>query len=335
MPGTAIVAMIVAFLAGALLPFALIPLLKRLGVIDVPNDRSSHTITAVRGLGLTITVAIMLGFSIIWFTADNPSGGLLPVVAGVALAAAILGWVEDYRGVSVGWRFSLQLIIGALGTTAMVILTGSSWWWILVGALALSAYINVANFMDGINGISGLHGMVVGLFFAGAGAIDHQTWLIAPSLVVAAAFASFLPWNLGRGHVFLGDVGSYLLGGSLAALGAAAFLNGMEAGYLLGPVVIYLADTGYTLLVRIRGGERWYAAHRQHVYQRLTDVGLSHLGSALMVSVATALCAGGAMLAVLSNGAGQYLWGVVILLVVLLYLSSPAWIRRLRGNVAA
>ncbi|MGP5196817.1 UDP-phosphate glycosyltransferase [Arthrobacter rhombi] len=335
MPGTAIVALIVAFLAGVLLPFALIPLLKRLGVIDVPNDRSSHTITAVRGLGLTITVAIMLGFSIIWFTADNPSGGLLPVVAGVALAAAILGWVEDYRGVSVGWRFSLQLIIGALGTTAMVILTGSSWWWILVGALALSAYINVANFMDGINGISGLHGMVVGLFFAGAGAIDHQTWLIAPSLVVAAAFASFLPWNLGRGHVFLGDVGSYLLGGSLAALGAAAFLNGMEAGYLLGPVVIYLADTGYTLLVRIRGGERWYAAHRQHVYQRLTDVGLSHLGSSLMVAVATALCAGGAMLAVPSNGVGQYLWGVFILFVVFLYLSSPAWIGRLRGKVAA
>lgn len=335
MAGTAIVAIAVAFVAGVLLPFALIPLLQRLGVIDVPNDRSSHTITAVRGLGLTITVAIMAGFAIIWATADNASGGLLPVVAGVALAAAVLGWVEDYRGVSVGWRFSLQLIIGAVGTTAMVILTGSSWWWILVGALALGAYINVANFMDGINGISGLHGLVVGLFFAGAGAIDDQAWLIAPSLVVAAAFASFLPWNLGRGHVFLGDVGSYLLGGTLAALGAAAFLNGMEAGYLLGPVAIYLVDTGYTLLVRIRGGERWYAAHRQHVYQRLTDVGLSHLGSSLMVAAATALCAGGAMLAVLSNGVGQYLWGVFILLVVLLYLSSPAWIGRLRGNVAA
>lgn len=335
MAGTAIVAIAVAFVAGVLLPFALIPLLQRLGVIDVPNDRSSHTITAVRGLGLTITVAIMAGFAIIWATADNASGGLLPVVAGVALAAAVLGWVEDYRGVSVGWRFSLQLIIGAVGTTAMVILTGSSWWWILVGALALGAYINVANFMDGINGISGLHGLVVGLFFAGAGAIDHQAWLIAPSLVVAAAFASFLPWNLGRGHVFLGDVGSYLLGGTLAALGAAAFLNGMEAGYLLGPVAIYLADTGYTLLARIRGGERWYAAHRQHVYQRLTDVGLSHPASALMVAGATALCAGGAMMAVQSVGWGQYLWGIFILAIVLAYLSSPVWIGRLRRSVAA
>lgn len=328
-----ILAIALAFIAGVLLPFALIPLLQRLGVIDVPNDRSSHSFTAVRGLGLTITVAIMLGFALIWFAGDHGSKGLLPVVAAVALAAAVLGWIEDYRGVSVGWRFGIQLIIGAVGTAAMVAITDSSWWWVLLGALALCAYINVANFMDGINGISGLHGMVVGLFFAGAGAIDDQSWLIAPSLVVAAAFASFLPWNLGRGHVFLGDVGSYLLGASLAALGAAAFLNGMDAGYLLGPVVIYLADTSYTLLARIRAGERWYAAHRQHVYQRLTDVGLSHLGSALMVAVATALCAAGAMFSVLADGAGKPLWGLFILIVVLAYLSSPAWISRLRRIV--
>lgn len=320
-----------AFVAGVLLPFALIPILRRLGVLDVPNDRSSHTVTAVRGVGLTITLAVLIGFAIIWWAGPRTDGPLLPVVAAIAVAAATLGWIEDYRGVSVGWRFGLQLAIGALGTTAMVVITDSSWWWVLVGALALTAYINVANFMDGINGISGLHGMTVGVFFAGTALLDDQPWLVAPALVVAAAFASFLPWNLGRGHVFLGDVGSYLLGATLAALGAAAFLNGMEPGYLLGPVVIYLADTGYTLLVRIRTGERWYAAHRQHVYQRLTDVGLGHLASALTVTVATALCAGGATLSVLAPSPGQYLWGVFIVAVIVAYLSSPVWIGRLTG----
>ncbi|GAA1362352.1 hypothetical protein GCM10009596_21750 [Arthrobacter rhombi] len=332
MTGVETIAVVASFAAGVLLPFALIPVLKRLGVIDVPNDRSSHTITAVRGVGLTIAVAVLLGFAIVWFVGPYAAGPLLPVVAGVALAAATLGWIEDYRGVSVGWRFGVQLVIGAVGTAAMVAVTDSSLWWILVGALAVTAYINVTNFMDGINGISGLHGLTVGLFFAGAGIMGNQPWLVAPSLVVAAAFAAFLPWNLGRGHVFLGDVGSYLLGATLAALGAAAFLNGMEAGYLLGPVVIYLADTGYTLLVRIRAGERWYAAHRQHVYQRLTDVGLSHVGSALVVTVATAFCAGGAMLSVQSPGVGKGVWGVFMAAVIIAYLSSPVWIARLSGQ---
>lgn len=335
MTGIETIAVVVSFAAGVLLPFALIPVLTRLGVIDVPNDRSSHTTMAVRGVGLTITVAVLLGFGLIWFAGPRSAGALLPVVAGVALAAATLGWVEDYRGVSVGWRFGLQLVIGALGTTAMVAITDSSRWWILVGALAVTAYVNVANFMDGINGISGLHGLTVGLFFAGAGMLDGQLWLVAPSLVVAAAFAAFLPWNLGRGHVFLGDVGSYLLGATLAALGAAAFLNGMEPGYLLGPVVIYLADTGYTLLVRIRTGERWYAAHRQHVYQRLTDVGLSHIASSLTVTVATALCAAGAMFSVLAPAPGQFLWGLFIIAVIAAYLSSPVWIARLSGRSPA
>lgn len=330
-----VVAIAATFAAGALLPFALIPLLQRLGVMDVPNDRSSHTTIAVRGVGLTVTLAVLIGFAVAWSAGAHGHGPLLPVVAAVSLAAAVLGWVEDYRGLSVGWRFGLQLIVGAVGTAALVALTDSSRWWILVGALAVAAYVNVANFMDGINGISGLHGLVVGLFFAATGVLDDQGWMVVPSLVIAAGFASFLPWNLGRGHVFLGDVGSYLLGASLAAIGAAAFLNGMEAGYLLGPVVIYLADTGYTLLVRIRAGERWYAAHRQHVYQRLTDVGLSHVGSALVVTAATALSAAGAMFSVLATGPTRYLWGVFIVGIIVAYLGSPAWIGRLRGQAAA
>ncbi len=74
---------------------------------------------------------------------------------------------------------------------------------------------------------------------------------------------------------FLGDVGSYLLGASIAALAVAGFLSGVYVEYVLSPILVYAADTGYTLLRRIKAGERWYASHREHVYQRLTDVGFT------------------------------------------------------------
>ena len=146
--------------------------------------------------------------------------------------------------------------------------------------MAIAAYINIANFMDGINGISSFHGILAGAAYAVAGVLAGQPWLTAGGAVLAMAFLGFLPWNLSRGSVFLGDVGSYLLGASVAALAVAGFLSGVYVEYVLSPILVYLADTGYTLLRRIKAGERWYASHREHVYQRLTDVGFSHLQSA-------------------------------------------------------
>ncbi len=101
------------------------------------------------------------------------------------------------------------------------------------------------------------------------------------------AFLGFLPWNLSRGSVFLGDVGSYLLGASVAALAVAGFLSGVYVEYVLSPILVYVADTGYYCCARINAGERWYASHREHVYQRLTDVGFSHLQSAGTVAACT------------------------------------------------
>jgi UDP-N-acetylmuramyl pentapeptide phosphotransferase/UDP-N-acetylglucosamine-1-phosphate transferase len=313
-----------AFLLSLLLPFGLKPLLVRLGVLDVPNERSSHTVTTVRGVGITVAVGLLAGLLLAQPAVEAEERPLLGLAAAVAAAAALLGWVEDYRGVSVKVRALLQFLIGAGGTAVAVQLTDSSWWWVPVGALAIAGYINAANFMDGINGISGLHGLGTGLLFAAAGAVEDQRWLLLAGLVVAASFAAFLPWNLGRGNVFLGDVGSYLLGASLAVLGVAGFLAGVPAESLLGPVTIYLADTAATLLRRISAGEQWYAPHRQHVYQRLTDAGFGHLKSSLFVtacSVLTGLCG---LLAAQSGFAGKLGALLAGAVVIVFYLRSPA-----------
>ncbi|KQN97498.1 MULTISPECIES: MraY family glycosyltransferase [unclassified Arthrobacter] len=282
---------LIALVLSLLLPFAVRPLLRRLGVIDIPNTRSSHSTVVLRGMGLAVSLAILVALALSLATGlVAVDRSLILVILVLVAAASALGWIEDFRGLSVRVRLATQLLIGAVGTAALATtIDDSSYWWIPVGAVAVATYINAANFMDGINGISGMHGLVVGLFYAWAGVLSDQLWLTVAGLVVAAAFAGFLPWNLGRGFVFLGDVGSYLLGASIAAIAVTGLLAGVYLEYLLSPVLIYLADTFTTFLRRARRGERLSTAHRQHVYQRLTDTGLSHVQVSVLVSVLSAL----------------------------------------------
>ncbi|MFJ6278419.1 MraY family glycosyltransferase [Arthrobacter subterraneus] len=325
-----------SLLLSLVLPFVLKPILHRLGVLDIPNERSSHHSVVIRGVGITVAVGIVVGLALSVLT------GLVPVDRSVVLivlfmlsAAALLGWIEDYRGVSIRSRALIQLMIGAVGTLALAWTIEQSYWWVPVGALAVAAYINAANFMDGINGISGLHGVLVGIFYSVAGTMVGQFWLTVAGLVVAAAFAGFLPWNLGRGFVFLGDVGSYLLGASIAGMAVAGLLAGVYLEYLFSPVLIYLADTFLTFLRRVRAGKRWYASHREHVYQRLTDVGLTHLQSALVVTVCSALVGVAGFILATAPPPLAIACSLFAAAVVALYIYSPVILARLRRSASA
>ncbi|MHA7153548.1 MraY family glycosyltransferase [Arthrobacter sp. TMN-50] len=323
----------VAAMLSGVLPFALKPLLSRLGVLDVPNARSSHATVVIRGVGITVAVGIAGGLVLSLATGVvEVDRSLILILLAMLSAAALLGWIEDYRGISIQVRALLQLAIGAVGTAALVWTIGQSFWWVPVGALAVAAYINAANFMDGINGISGFHGVAVGIFYAVAGVLSTQLWLTVAGLVVAAAFAGFLPWNLGRGFVFLGDVGSYLLGASIAAMAVAGLLAGVYLEYLLSPVLIYLADTFTTFLRRVRAGDRWYASHREHVYQRLTDIGLTHVQSALAVTGASVLTGAAGFVAATATPLVAVAFSLLAAAVVALYLYSP---RLLAGRAHA
>ncbi|MFI7584352.1 glycosyltransferase family 4 protein [Kocuria sp. M1N1S27] len=318
-----------ALVLSLLLPLAVKPLLARWGVLDVPNERSSHQRTVVRGMGLAVAVAVLLAYGSALLTgAIEVDRSVALVVLAVTGLFAALGWAEDYRGVSVRVRLAAQLAIGLVATGVLVTVLGTSVWWLPVGTLAIAAYVNMANFMDGINGISGLHGLAAGLLYAWAGASNDLTWMIAAGLAVAGGFAGFLPWNLGRGTVFLGDVGSYLLGGALAGIAVAAFLSGVYVEYLLPPLAVYVADTSVTLLRRVRAGEVWYRPHRRHVYQRLTDTGLSHTGSALVVTTATVLVSVASVVGLRTGPAATALAGAFVLAVLALYLVLPELLGR-------
>lgn len=277
----------VTFALSILLPVAVKPLLSKLGVIDVPNERSSHTRPVIRGLGLA-TLFAMLGGYLVTLVSGNPALlGMLWVAAGAALTAGVIGLAEDVRGLRVLIRSILQLSLAALAVIGFVLLQGASWIWIPYGILFLSSYINVANFMDGINGISGMHGLIAGVTFAAAGLISGQLWLLISGLILAAAFAGFLPWNLLGSGAFLGDVGSYLLGGAVAATSIGAAISGVPWLATIGPMIFYFGDVAATLVRRVRRGEKWYEPHREHVYEQLTDLGYSHNRVTSLISTLT------------------------------------------------
>ncbi|MGK0716379.1 UDP-phosphate alpha-N-acetyl-D-fucosaminephosphotransferase [Leucobacter sp. W1153] len=289
------------------LPFVIKPLLIRFGVMDVPSERSSHERPILRGLGLAVLISMFIGglyalLSSLGFigSAEHQWGSLVVIVA-ASLASGLLGLGEDLKGVSVAARSVLLLTIATAAAGALV--WGSGGWTAelsvplqlllaLYAILFVSSYINVANFMDGLNGISGFHGLVAGATFFAAGLLSELWWLQAAGLILAAGYLGFLPWNLTKPGAFLGDVGSYLLGGAVAVTSFAALVAGVPILASIGPMIIYFGDVGVTLVKRVRAGHKWDEPHKEHVYQRIQQMGYSHVQASGLVAAFTALASG-------------------------------------------
>jgi len=253
-------------------------------VLDIPNERSSHSVPTPRGGGVVVVGALLLGWC--FLAAGNQVVGLGLTV----LAASVLGFVEDIRGVPVGVRLLAQLACSipvlAAASTGVV----SAWLLAPVGAILIVGSINCVNFMDGVNGITAGFGIAAGLSFTLVLDATGQMVLAAAALAVAAACVGFLPYNAGRARIFLGDSGSYGIGAASGGLCILAWALGTQPEAAIAPLVIYIADTATVVVRRLRAGEPVHEAHRTHVYQRLTDLGWSHQKVALFVSGLTLAC---------------------------------------------
>lgn len=260
------------------------------------------------------------------------------LVALVATAFGALGLVDDLRGVPALRRLVIQCVLAsaALGWLLDGI-AGPRWWRIAVActvAVWIVGYVNAFNFMDGINGIAAVQVVVAGSTWAVIGRTEGVPVLTAAAAAAAAAAAGFLPFNFPRARVFLGDVGSYFLGGWLAVVAVVGMREGVPPEAMLAPLAVFLADTASTLVQRVRRGERWYEAHRDHVYQRLTRRGWSHARTTVAAGAAMLLCA---VLGSVSLG-GAVAWRVAAdaaaLGVLALYLAAPTLLGRMQPTGA-
>ena len=297
-------------------------ILRKWRVLDNPSARSSHQSPTLRGAG----AAQILGAFSSW-----GSLGWIPswVILG-PIAFGTLGLVDDFRPQRPLFRLTLQLLLGV----AMVSVFVSQPWYAThaivilgTGTLFVVLLVNATNFMDGINGISALHGLLVGVIYWILLSGTSPSW--AP---IAAALAgislAFLPWNWGRKAIlFLGDSGSYLLGALFAVLVFATLKSGISPIIAVAPVSIYLVDVGRTLALRIHARSPLLIAHREHIYQVLTNCGISHPGVSSIVGAFT-IVAGGIAIAG-SQELVQIPHMVVLLTVVYsLYMALPTITRR-------
>ncbi|MGH3366472.1 MAG: hypothetical protein ACRDOY_04660 [Nocardioidaceae bacterium] len=270
----------VALLVTLLSMVVVLPVLRRWGVLDVPNQRSSHHAPTPRGGGIAVVLGIVAGTAV----GVHQGLGFAPWVIGGVLAFAFLGLLDDLFGLSVPLRLGLQLVSAALVAVAALGFARTAGLVTVVAVIWIVAYVNAFNFMDGVNGISSLNAALAGGWYAYLALRMDTLVLLALGAAVAGASLGFLPWNAPRARVFLGDVGSYALGLAIAAAAMIAWRAGAHLLLAVAPLIVYLADTGWALASRVIRGRPWREAHREHVYQRLTDAGLSHLASATVVA---------------------------------------------------
>jgi len=276
------------FAAVAVLVWAVVGVLarwlRRRRVLDVPNERSSHEVPVPRGGGLGVLLAVGLGFVVAFLQGGGTAAA--SVAVGVLLVA-VVGWLDDFTGgLPVLPRFGVQ------GAAAVVVLLGCG----PIGRVALPPPLDVAlppvlgglavlvwvvgvaniyNFLDGIDGHAGFQGVVAGV---GLAVIGWGTWVAPVGLAAAAGCVGFLGHNWHPARIFLGDVGSLPLGVLFASLPLAVPDDGPVSPVLVAGLLLwfFLADGAWTILRRLRAGERVWEAHRTHLYQRMTDVGLDH-----------------------------------------------------------
>lgn len=265
-------------------------ILRHYQIVDRPGPRSSHYQPTLRGGGAAPALGVLTALFI-----SNLSNGHLRVLSIITVTTLLVGVIEDARGIPSLARLLIQVLI-ATATLPLLLsdFTGAAWWltvFALGAVIWLCAYINAFNFMDGINGISAAQAIVAGVAWFAIGTLAGAEEIAIIGLIVAAAALAFMPFNFPKARIFLGDAGSYFFGGYLGITLVLGLRAEIPFEAMVGPLAIYLADTAFTLMRRVRKGEVWHQPHRDHVYQRLVWGGWSHTKTTLVVGVFMAVSA--------------------------------------------
>lgn len=245
-------------------------------LIDVPNERSSHTVSTPRGGGVSVVIVFLVGlvcFASIGLVSWSSALGLLGAGAGIAL----LGFLDDHGHIAARWRLlghfvgAIWLLVWLEGLPVLVFFdTPLDLGWVGHGlaAVLLVWLLNLYNFMDGIDGIAGVEAITVCIGGALAFVLISEPVYASAPLLMAAAVAGFLVWNFPPARIFMGDAGSGFIGIMLGGMMIAASWVAPQLFWswliLLG---VFVVDATYTLIQRLIRGEKVYEAHRSHAYQ--------------------------------------------------------------------
>ena len=269
---------IISFIFGALGAWFVLKHGYRFGLVDLPTERSSHSHPIPKGGGIGILAAFVFG-SLIF---SVPKCFWVP-----STSLALISFWGDRHELSPKFRLSIQFIMALILLTpiffpnsflhlysqqapsnASFISLGFSIFLFLLLSIFIVGTANYYNFMDGINGIAAITGVIgFGLLAFYAYRVGSKASLIALSICISLACLGFLPFNIPKAKVFMGDVGSILLGFVFAGMVVYLSKNLLDFICLSSFLFPFYADELTTLVVRIKDGENLTKAHRRHLYQ--------------------------------------------------------------------
>ena len=278
--------------------------LKARDLVAVENERTMHLGAVPQGGGVAVVTAILLSLVVFW-----PWTGTLAVVVPVTVGLASLSAWNDWRDIAFPVRLAAHMV--AAGAVIALVPLGPVfggavpvWLERVVLGLGLVWFINLTNFMDGIDGITGVEmisiagGVIAVRQVAGGGSeFDGLTFAIL------GASAGFLVWNWQKARIILGDVGSIPFGLMTGAILIDIAARQSLAAALILPLY-YLTDATLTLLRRLFRGESVWRAHREHAYQRAAVAIGSHAEVVKRIAVCNGVLIGAAVLAVERPWAG-------------------------------
>ncbi|MEM7111604.1 MAG: polysaccharide biosynthesis protein [Chloroflexota bacterium] len=262
-------------------------------LLDVPNERSSHTQPTPRGGGIAIASVTLLG---IWLSSSALNAEQVLLLASYTVAALLIAGVsliDDWITLSNRLRFTIHIV------AAVLVVVRIGFWQTIplpfvgnidIGLLGIPLTLiwvvgltNAYNFMDGIDGIAGTVALIAGGTWAMIGSSYEVPIITNLGLLIAASSLGFLAHNWHPARIFMGDVGSAFLGFTFATLPLLmvnlAPQNSSNELFLAAGILVvwpFLFDAVFTFIRRLSQGEKVWEAHRSHLYQRLVIVGFRH-----------------------------------------------------------
>lgn len=246
-------------------------------LIDVPNERSSHSTPTPRGGGVAIVTAFLAALPLL-NRFDLLANPVCLALWGAGCAVAVTGFLDDHGHIAARWRLLVHFGAAAwglywLGGFPPVSAFGYSldlgWFGYAFAAVYVVWLLNLYNFMDGIDGLAGIEAITVccgGALMVWLVAPDSTAWMLP--VLLASAVLGFLVWNFPPARIFMGDVGSGFLGIILALLSVqAARIEPRLLWVWLILLGVFIVDATVTLCRRVLRGEKFYEAHHSHAYQ--------------------------------------------------------------------
>lgn len=255
-------------------------------LIDKPGERSSHSTPTPRGGGLPISILILFTVFIFTLTGFIPQNYAIALSFG-GLLVSIVGWVDDHRDISAGLRGILYFLasmialyfIGGLDKIIIgdLVLHVGFFWGSVIAIIGITWITNLYNFMDGADAIASVQAITAGLFAGILFSINNQHGMSIVCFTIITACGAFLFWNWPPARIFMGDVGSCMIGytfGVVTIIGEVT--NSVHIYIWIILLSVFIGDATFTLVKRVISGDKWYTAHRSHGYQKLIQLGVSH-----------------------------------------------------------